>query len=122
VWIRNHRLLAAQRSSSQRHAGYWEFPGGKVEGDESYEEALHRELWEELGVRITIVGALTPQTFTSLNRTITLHPFVCQSMDEPVVHEHETVVWARAEEAAQLRWLPADMPILREALDWLLCE
>jgi len=74
---RGGRWFLQRRDVSAKHlAGLWEFPGGKVEADESPEDALRRELREELGWAPGGLRALEPITHAYADRTVTLHPFL----------------------------------------------
>jgi 8-oxo-dGTP diphosphatase len=90
------------------HAGTWEFPGGKVEPGESDEDALARELWEELGWRAA-VGNKVGEGSTG---RIHLVGYWCTAQGEPTLTEHDAVAWLRAEDFAGRGWAPADGPIL----------
>ena len=113
----NGRLLAAQRSSPPELAGLWEFPGGKVEPNESPEACLIREIKEELNLDIAITQALTPSLHTYPTKTIELIPFRCHltsPLDNLQLNDHQAVRWLHADEVENLPWAPADLPILRE--------
>ncbi len=75
---RDGRLLIARRPSYGLLGGLWEFPGGKLEPGESPEAALHRELLEELGLRVRVEGALGPVDHAYSHFRVTLHPFLCR--------------------------------------------
>lgn len=91
------RVLMARRPAGKQHAGLWEFPGGKVESDETPQAALVRELREELGVEVD-EDALTPAGFSESRgeRHLVLLLYRCRSWRGAV----------RAVEAAEIRWAP----------------
>ena len=93
------RVLMARRPAGKQHAGLWEFPGGKVEADETPQAALVRELREELGIEITS-DALTPVAFSESpgNRHLVLLLYRCRSWRGE----------ARALDAAEIRWVAPD--------------
>lgn len=92
----------------------WEFPGGKIEANESAEECLRRELIEELGLSITIGRRLPSVTHTYPTFTVVLHPFVCLiKAGDMVLHEHKASVWLPAGELLTLDWAEADIPIIK---------
>ncbi len=116
---RGNRILLAQRPAGKRLAGLWEFPGGKVELNESPAEALHRELAEELGCEVIITreGPAVPWAYEW--GSIVLHAFVCRLADhsvEPHPHEHEALDWLTHAQIRTFDLAPADGPIV----DWLL--
>ncbi|MEN2282386.1 (deoxy)nucleoside triphosphate pyrophosphohydrolase [Algoriphagus sp. SE2] len=116
IIIHQNKILVAKRSSTMSQSGYWEFPGGKVETDESMEACLKREIREELGLEIKIKSKLKSSVFEySPEKVIQLFPFVCdwKSGDLEIL-EHEKVSWVAIEELEDLNLAPADIPIYRE--------
>jgi 8-oxo-dGTP diphosphatase len=108
--VRDGRLLAARRRYPAALAGRWEFPGGKVETDESDRDALVRECREELGVTINCgepIGGDWP-----IGAAMVLRVFWAQiGADEPfVVADHDELRWLAADELFDVDWLPADLP------------
>src|SRR4051812_2440713 len=91
----------------------WEFPGGKVKVDESFEECLSRELSEELGVLARIGRALSPTTHAYPSFRITLYPFICSiETGQLTLHEHVAISWLSPRELHTLDWAEADIPIV----------
>ena len=110
---RGETFLAVQRPEGKVMAGYWEFPGGKIEPGESPDKALARELAEELG--ITDVTATFWKTITHRydHGHITLHVFwVNQFAGEPASLENQALCWVTADTAQDLNFLPADQPLV----------
>ena len=127
------RLLIAQRSAPPILAGLWEFPGGKVEAAESCEQALARELSEELGVRI-LVGAEVPGPHVQgwpLNERLAMRVFFAEifSGTPDTLDDHSALRWMplpNSRDDAQayddllgLPWIPADLPIVVALLQQL---
>jgi len=113
------RLLAARRATPASLAGRWEFPGGKVDPGESPEDALHRELREELGVRVgvgpEIVGPDDGAWILSTRYVMRLWLVeVVSGTPEPLV-EHDEVRWLAPREWLEVPWLDSDVRIV-EAL------
>ncbi|MCU0794089.1 MAG: (deoxy)nucleoside triphosphate pyrophosphohydrolase [Opitutaceae bacterium] len=111
------RLLLAQRPAHKHLGGYWEFPGGKLEPDETAEAALHREIHEELGCRIELGPALSPVTHAYSTITICLRPFLARlapASPPPEPREHAALRWVAEHELASLAIPEADAPILAE--------
>jgi 8-oxo-dGTP diphosphatase len=113
------RLLAARRATPASLAGRWEFPGGKVDPGESVEEALHRELREELGVRVGVgpelVGPDDGAWILSTRYVMRLWLVeVVSGVPEPLV-EHDEVRWLAPGEWLEVPWLDSDVRIV-EAL------
>jgi mutator protein MutT len=108
---REGRWFLQRRDPSSGHlAGAWEFPGGKAEPGESPEEALRRELVEELAWEAGPLRALAPITHAYPDFTVTLHPFLAEGPELP-----RTALawgWFSAAEAARLRVPEANAPLL----------
>jgi 8-oxo-dGTP diphosphatase len=105
------RVLAARRSYPADTAGRWEFPGGKVDGDETPDEALVREVAEELGCAITVTGWLDPEV--EIREGLVLRVATAILVDgEPIPRagEHDAVRWLRADQLDEVDWLVADRP------------
>lgn len=116
-------MLVAQRSASMSMPLKWEFPGGKVNIGETFEECLLRELTEELGIFARIGRPLPPTTHRYPSFTITLYPFICSiESGELMLHEHVAITWLPPGHLHALDWAEADIPIVRayrEALGWV---
>lgn len=107
-------FLLASRPADKVYAGYWEFPGGKLETGETAHAALVRELREELGIEVTAASPWIVQTFTYPHATVRLHFFrVTGWRGEPHPHEGQSFAWQRCGELNASPILPANGPILR---------
>ena len=107
-------FLLARRPEGKPYAGYWEFPGGKVEPNERVADALARELKEELGIAVTNAYPWVTQVFTYPHAKVKLHFYrVTAWQGEPHPHEGQIFSWERAESVSVAPVLPANGPILR---------
>lgn len=110
------RLLAARRSAPPKLAGQWELPGGKVEAEEEPLTALHREIDEELGVRLRL-GTPVPGPLdgdwpiTASLRIRVWWAVVAAGTPAPLL-DHDELRWVDGAAATSLPWLPADVPIV----------
>lgn len=109
--LRDGAVLAARRTAPPEAAGRWEFPGGKVEPGESPEEALVREVGEELGCRIEVTGWL-PGTALVGDRHELRVAFAVLVDGEPTPTEHDATRWVAEHELDELDWLDPDRPFL----------
>ena len=111
--VENNRLLIAQRSAQMSSPLNWEVPGGKVEKREKDHEALKRELWEELGVRVRVESLLGTSCVLVAEREIEMHVYYCSIKDGvPQALEHAQILWASAEQLSGLSWAEADVPLV----------
>ncbi|MBI1175616.1 MAG: Nudix family hydrolase [Sideroxydans sp.] len=107
-------FLLAQRPKDKIWAGYWEFPGGKVESGETPHHALVRELREELGIEVETAYPWIMRVFTYPHATVRLHFFrVTQWQGEPHPHEGQQFSWQPASAVKVGPMLPANAPVLR---------
>lgn len=110
-------VLAAQRGATMSLPLLWEFPGGKLEAGETPEQALIREVHEELGISVTITKALASTSHIYPDFTVTLYPFTCRwSGGAITLHEHNAMLWLKPEQMRELDWAAADLPIICEYL------
>jgi len=117
--VRHGRVLAARRTTPPEAAGAWELPGGKVEAGERPDEALVREVREELGCTVLVTRALTGST--EVRAGYVLRVLVAELIEgEPTPHEHDAVRWLGPEELDHVPWLGPDRPFLAELRDLLL--
>ena len=108
------RIFATQRGYGE-WKGWWEFPGGKMEMGESPEEALRREIWEELETRIVIERLVTTVEWDYPAFHLTMHCYWCHvESGSLTLKEHEAARWLAADELENVKWLPADLQILNK--------
>jgi 8-oxo-dGTP diphosphatase len=117
--VRHGRVLATRRTSPPEAAGMWEFPGGKVEPGERVEDAVVREVREELGVEVAVQSMLAGEQ--PVKDGYTLRVALATLVDrEPVPHEHDALRWLGPEELDAVAWLAPDLPFLDELRQLLL--
>ena len=116
------RVLIAQRPEGKSMAGLWEFPGGKVEPGETPEQALIRELHEELGID-TWQSCLAPLTFASHGYPdfhLLMPMFACRKWEGIVqAREGQALKWVAVNELRRYPMPPADIPLIPILRDWL---
>ena len=116
------RVLIAQRPADKQMGGLWEFPGGKVEPGESPEEALIRELAEELGIAVK-EPCLAPFSFASHSYAdfhLLMPLYICRRWEgEPQAKEHTALKWVRPKDLKDYPMPPADVPLIPMLRDLL---
>jgi mutator protein MutT len=100
--------LVTKRPRGVHLEGFWEFPGGKCEPDESLIACLERELREELAVAARIGDEILATAHDYPDRRVQLHFFACELLGEPQPQMQQAVRWVRREELASLQFPPAD--------------
>ena len=111
--IRKGKLFFATQRGYGEFEGWWEFPGGKMEAGETREEALIREIREELSAEIVIEKYLTTVEWDYPKFHLILHCFICRTVSEAMhLNEHEAARWLDGKSAGSVRWLPADEQII----------
>ena len=109
------KFLLTKRFEDAHLGGLWEFPGGKVEEGESLEDALIREIREELGVEIEIGPLYFTQAHQYPGRLVHLHFFECRILEgTPVCRKAAGLIWVRSKEMAQLEIPEANRPLVRK--------
>jgi len=115
VILNNNQYLCVQRNSSKYdYISYkYEFPGGKVEENETNEEALLREIKEELNLEIQIEKYIITVDHTYPDFKISMHTYLCDSNNREItLNEHINQKWLRKEDLRNLDWAEADVPIV----------
>jgi 8-oxo-dGTP diphosphatase len=107
-----HRYLVTRRQAGVHLAGMWEFPGGKVGQAESHEQALRREMLEELGVDVAVEGAVLSTSHSYPDRTVALHFYRCRLLGSPVPQLGQQMRWVTGAELKSLEFPPADADLI----------
>lgn len=111
------KVLICQRSASMKLPLKWEFPGGKIEGEESKEECLKREIKEELGLEIEVGSALPHVEHHYPEFSLYLYPFLCTWIGGSLaIAEHAQAIWVSYDDLKNYDWAEADVPIVNELL------
>ena len=114
IVVADGRILCTQRGTGPL-AGHWEFPGGKVEPGETPENALAREIHEELGCTIEAGTKVVTTEHEYDFAVIVLSTYYCHLLaGEPRLTEHTASAWLWPTELVTLRWAPADLPAVHQ--------
>lgn len=115
VILADDRVLAARRGPSMSLAGFWEFPGGKVEAGEDPQAALQREILEELECVIAVGERIeTTRHEYSFGIVVLMSFWASLDVGEPTASEHTELRWCTADELEALSWAPADLPTVKK--------
>ena len=110
---RNNTVLVAERPTDKPYAGYWEFPGGKVEANKTAEQALKRELHEELGIDILTAQPWFEHIHHYPDKSVQLDMWlVTEFTGEPHSKEQQQLRWVTFDEMCHLRLLEGNIPIM----------
>lgn len=106
------RVFATQRGYGE-WKDWWEFPGGKMEAGETPQEALVREIKEELDADISVGLLLDTIEWDYPTFHLTMHCYMCSLLNNALhLNEHEAARWLRADDLSSVNWLPADKQLL----------
>ena len=113
VIVKGDKILAARRPFDKSLGGLWEFPGGKLEVGEKPQEALKREIMEELKCEVEVGKFIINEVYKYDFATISLSTYFCEiSKGEPKAKEHIELRWLLPEQLDTVKWAPADYPTL----------
>lgn len=113
IILQDNRIFATQRGYGA-FKDLWEFPGGKIEPEETPEEALMREIEEELDTRIEICGFLETVEYDYPDFHLSMDCFICRVHSGGLIlKEHEAAKWLERDQLDSVDWLPADWGLVR---------
>lgn len=115
VIIKGNKILCAQRGPGKSLPHKWEFPGGKIELGETPEEALKREIHEEMHCKINIGEKVEHTVYDYDFGTVHLTTYLCKLIEgKPELTEHIDIKWLEANDLKSLEWAPADIPAIEK--------
>ena len=113
---KDDKIFTTQRGYGE-WKDWWEFPGGKMEPGETQEEALEREIREELSTDISVDEFLCTVEYDYPKFHLVMHCYMCSLLTDSLhLNEHEAAKWLGREELTSVKWLPADMEIIERLL------
>lgn len=114
IIVRDRRIFATQRGYGE-WKDWWEFPGGKIEHGETPEDALKREIREELATEIEVDELLTTVEYDYPKFHLTMHCYLCTIISGDLsLLEHEDARWLAIDELDSVKWLPADKDVIEK--------
>ena len=119
IIIKNEKVFATQRGYGDFKGG-WEFPGGKIDAGETPEEALVREIKEELDTEVEVIELLDTVEYDYPNFHLSMDCFICNiKSGDLVLKEHEAAQWLTKETLDSVNWLPADLGLIDKIREYL---
>lgn len=113
IIIKSRQVFATKRGYGQWQ-GWWEFPGGKIEAGECPQDALKREILEELDAEIEVGELLETVEWNYPDFHLTMHCFICSLLSESMhLNEHEAAAWLTRDTLDSVKWLPADEGLIQ---------
>lgn len=114
IIVKDNKVFATQRGYGE-WKDFWEFPGGKIDAGETPEEALRREIKEELDTEIAVGELFTTIDYDYPTFHITMHCYLCTIENGSLtLLEHEAAKWLSLEQLDSVTWLPADLLVIAE--------
>ena len=110
--VDREKVLIARRPAGTRHAGHWEFPGGKQEPGETLEECVIREIREELGLPVEVKDHFTSVDHDYGDFSLTLHAFFCHPPKEKRIEFPLETTWTGLDDLEKYNFLPPDLEII----------
>ena len=111
---KDDKIFATQRGYGE-WKDWWEFPGGKMESGEIPEEALRREIWEELETRIVVENLVETVEWDYPQFHLSMHCYLCHVESGHLeLKEHEAAKWLNKDELENVNWLPADLKVIEK--------
>ena len=119
IIIKNEKVFATRRGYGDFKGG-WEFPGGKIDAGETPEEALIREIKEELDTEVEVIELLDTVEYDYPNFHLSMDCFICNiKSGDLVLKEHEAAQWLTKETLDSVNWLPADLGLIDKIREYL---
>ena len=113
VIVKDDKVFATQRGYGP-YKGWWEFPGGKIEAGETHQQALKREIREELESEIEVETLIKTVDYDYPEFHLTMHCYYCNVVSgNLVLKEHQDARWLAKTELDSVKWLPADLDIIK---------
>ena len=113
IIVKNNKFFIAQRNRNKHMGLCWEFPGGKVEKNENFEQALKREINEELNISILINKKIGVENYQDNKINVKLHYYLCSHIDgEFILNEHEDSAWVAKNEFNKYNFAEGDKDII----------
>lgn len=107
------QILIARRAPGKHLAGYWEFPGGKIEAGETAEACLGRELHEELGIQVQVGSFFMENLHHYGDKPVLLKAYFCDFKAGTIrLNDHDQYAWVSKDELGNYRFAPADLPFI----------
>lgn len=113
----NKEILCALRSPKMSIPNHWEFPGGKIEENETLKQAIEREIKEELNCTVNFIDIFNDDTYEYDNFIVNLITLKCKLVDgTPTASEHSKLLWLHRENLSSLKWAPADISTVKKLM------
>ena len=110
---KDNKIFIARRAQHKHLAGFWEFPGGKIENNETPEVCLKRELIEELGITVTVGKLFMENQHDYGDKIIMLMAYLCELISGDIsLKDHDKFAWVEKTELTNFKFAPADIPFV----------